>query len=334
MALPSPIIIERIGLFSQMRYETSSPPRRLGLSGRPLLRWSCRNWGEGDGEMKAWSRASLDNQIHLGSGTLLTLCGVLAVLIIACGTAQGSTSAGSTVLDGPAALLAQSFESSKDIKSFRATIEMDMTMLGQQTPLTLEMQKSRDGRVRMVMSMTAAGASMNIETIMSEEGFFTKMPGVGWVSLGSGALPGITGQSMPGLDDPMGFYNNLFPSEDIPWELYNVEFLGSEETDGVATEHLSIGMDFNQIWERLGKDTRSQFSEVFALGGLGSQPALAELELKRLEVWIDGEGYNRRTVMEMALGEDSTMAMDIRMSDFNQEITIDLPQKYQVFGLP
>ncbi|MCI0787841.1 MAG: hypothetical protein J4O09_16160, partial [Chloroflexi bacterium] len=59
-----------------------------------------------------------------------------------------------------------------------------------------------------------------------------------------------------------------------------------------------------------------------------------ELELKRLEVWIDGEGYNRRTVMEMALGEDSTMAMDIRMSDFNQEITIDLPQKYQVFGLP
>ncbi|MCI0895761.1 MAG: hypothetical protein J4N84_12765, partial [Chloroflexi bacterium] len=79
MALPSPIIIERIGLFSQMRYETSSPPRRLGLNGRPLLRWSCRNWGEGDGEMKAWSRASLDNQIHLGSGTLLTLCGVLAV---------------------------------------------------------------------------------------------------------------------------------------------------------------------------------------------------------------------------------------------------------------
>ena len=186
----------------------------------------------------------------------------------------------------------------------------------------------------MVMSMTAAGASMNIETIMSEEGFFTKMPGVGWVSLGSGALPGITGQTMPGLDDPMGFYNNLFPSEDIPWELYNVEFLGSEETDGVATEHLSIGMDFNQIWERLGKDTRSQFSEVFALGGLGSQPALAELELKRLEVWIDGEGYNRRTVMEMALGNETTMAMDIRMSDFNQEITIELPQSYQEFGLP
>ena len=53
-----------------------------------------------------------------------------------------------------------------------------------------------------------------------------------------------------------------------------------------------------------------------------------------MEVWIDGEGYNRRTVMEMALGEDSTMAMDIRMSDFNQEITIDLPQNYQVFGLP
>ena len=291
--------------------------------------------------MKAWVGGFLDNEIYVGLSTFLTLFGVLAVLAVltvACGTSQGSTSAGSIVLDGPAALLAQSFESSKDIKSFRATIEMDMAMLGQQIPLTMEMEKSRDDRVRMVMSMTAtgtaAGAGMNIETIMSEEGFFTKMPGVGWVSVSSGALAGITGQSMPGLDDPMRFYNNLFPSEDIPWELYNVEFLGSEETDGVATEHLSIAMDFNQIWERLGKDTKSQFSEVFSLGGLGSQPALAELELKRLEVWIDGEGYNRRTVMEMALTDVTTMAMDIRMSDFNQEITIELPQNYQEFGLP
>ena len=61
---------------------------------------------------------------------------------------------------------------------------------------------------------------------------------------------------------------------------------------------------------------------------------LAELELKRLEVWIDGDGYNRRTVIEMALGNESTMAMDIRMSDFNQEITIELPQNYQEYGLP
>ena len=284
--------------------------------------------------MKAWAGVFLDNQIYMRLNTFLKLFGVLAVLLVACGTSQGSTSAGSIVLDGPTALLAQSFESSKDIKSFRATIEMDMAMLGQQIPLTMEMEKSRDGRVRMVMSVTAAGASMIIETIMSEEGFFTKMPGVGWVSMSSGALAGITGQSMAGLDDPLGFFNNLFPSEDIPWELYNVELLGSEETDGVVTERLSIGMDFNQIWKRLGKDTKSQFSKVFSLGGLGSQPVLEDLELKRLEVWIDGEGYNRRTVMEMALGDETTMAMEIRMSDFNQEITIELPQNSQEFRLP
>ena len=287
--------------------------------------------------MRAWDRASPDNQIHVGLGTFLILFGVLAVLAamtVACGTSQGSTSPGSVVLDGPAALLARSIEGSKDIKSFRATIKMDMAILGQRIPLTMDIEKSQDDRLRMVMSMTAAGASMEIETIMSEEGFFTKMPGVGWVSMSSGALAGITGQSMPELGDPMGFYNNLFPSEEIPWELYNVELLGSQEIDGVATQHLSIGIDFNQIWKRLGKDTKSQLSEVFSLGGLGTQPALAELELKRLEVWIDGEGYNRRTVMEMALGDETTMGMDIRMSDFNQEITIELPQNYQEFALP
>ena len=125
---------------------------------------------------------------------------------------KGSTSTGSIVLDGPAALLARSVESSKDIKSFRATIEMDMAMLGPQIPLSMEMEKSSDGRVRMVMSMTAAGAGMNIETIMSDEGLFTKMPGVGWVSVSSRALAGIGGQSMLGLDDPVGFYNNLSPA--------------------------------------------------------------------------------------------------------------------------
>ena len=149
--------------------------------------------------MMAWSRGSFDNRMHVGLGTFLTLLGVLAAMIVACGTSQ-VTSAGSIVLDGPAAVLARSFESSKDIKSFRATIEMDMAMLGQQIPLTMEMEKSLDDRVRMVMSMTTAGASMNIETIVADEGFFTKMPGVEWVSMSSGALAGITGQSMLGLD--------------------------------------------------------------------------------------------------------------------------------------
>ena len=94
--------------------------------------------------MRDWAGEFLDNQIYMRLNTFLKLFGVLAVLLVACGTSQGSTSAGSIVLDGPAALLAQSFESSKDIKSFRATIEMDMAMLGQQIPLTMEIEKSRD----------------------------------------------------------------------------------------------------------------------------------------------------------------------------------------------
>lgn len=284
--------------------------------------------------MKIWGRASHDRQIYVKLSKFLAVFGLLAVLVAACGTSQGTTSVGSIVLDGPAALLAKSVESSNNIESFRANIEMDMAMLGQQIPLTMEMEQSREGRVRMLMSMTLAGASMDIETIISDDGLFTKMPGLGWVSMSSGALAGITGQSMPGLEDPMGFYDNLFPSEDIPWELYTVELLGSEPIDGVGTQHLSIAMDFKEIWERLGKDTKSQFSGVFSLAGLGSQPAPADLELKRLEVWIDEEGYNRRTVMEMALGDESSMAMDMRMFDFNQDITIELPQNVQKFGLP
>ncbi|MCH7605757.1 MAG: hypothetical protein IH962_01250 [Chloroflexi bacterium] len=154
---------------------------------------------------------------------------------------------------------------------------------------------------------------------------------MGWVHMGTGSLAGITGQPMPGLNDPLGFYENLFPGEGIRWDLYEVEFLGKEVMDGVQTEHLKIEMDFAKILRQMGGETKAKFSEI--VGG-SSLDALGEIQVQRLEIWVDDLGYTRRTIMEMDLGRSGAMAFDMRMFDFNEDITDNLPENYVELSLP
>ena len=148
----------------------------------------------------------------------------------------------------------------------------------------------------------------------------------------AGALAAVTGQPLEALNDPTGFYNNLFPGEDVPWQLYEIESLGTEVVDGVETEHLGIQMDFAEILDRMDKETKEQISQTMALGGLSGVGALKQVDVTKLEVWIDDSGYNRRTIMEMTLGADAAMALDMRMFDFDQTISIELPENVSEFS--
>ena len=52
------------------------------------------------------------------------------------------------------------------------------------------------------------------------------------------------------------------------------------------------------------------------------------LGINEIEVWIDADGYNRRTVMTIALNENSAINFDMRMFGFNDDISVDLPASY------
>ncbi len=71
--------------------------------------------------------------------------------------------------------------------------------------------------------------------------------------LDASSLSGILGQAGPGIDDPFGTFDSLFPSGDLPLDLYNVQSLGKDEVDGVPTEHLVILMDFSKILGVMGQ---------------------------------------------------------------------------------
>ena len=143
-----------------------------------------------------------------------------------------------------------------------------------------------------------------------------------------------SGQSEQLLSDPTGFANSFSPADNIPWELYTVSSKGLENIDGVQTEQLSIQLDFQELWSRLDSGTKGQFSQSLGVGDLGVQNILEDIELKQLEFWTDSQGYNRRLFIYMLVGDLTSMTVDMRMFDFNQDISIKLPTDYSEITLP
>ena len=126
----------------------------------------------------------------------------------------------------------------------------------------------------------------------------------------------------------------VFPAENIPWDLYKISSKGLETIDGAQTEHLSIQLDFEELWNQLDSETRDLFGQSFGVSGLEVPELVGQIEIKRLDFWIDAQGYNRRLVTEMLMGDTLSVTMDMRMSDFGEDIVIALPKEYtDVFPL-
>ena len=239
----------------------------------------------------------------------------------------------------PLEVLQQSNKRGKDIKSFRAHMDMEITTPDEGGVITIDMEAGTDGRVRTLIEIDSFGDKQSIETIIAEPHVYVDVPGRGWVQMSAEAVARSAGQPVEAISDPTAFYSSLFPAQKVPWELYVVESLGREEVDGVETERLSIKFDFQKIWQHLDEEQKQQFFQTSLDPELTKEELVEAMEVRGLEVWIDDQGYPRRTVMEIvfsgealvSLDGEASMKLDMRMFDINEEITIRLPEGYQDF---
>jgi len=93
---------------------------------------------------------------------------------------------------------------------------MDMKMQGQELPLAFMMSKAADGRVSLVMEMDSLAAGIRMGMIIAGDEMFANLPGAGWMRLDASALSGMLGQASSSIDDPLGMFDSLFPTGDVP----------------------------------------------------------------------------------------------------------------------
>ena len=93
---------------------------------------------------------------------------------------------------------------------------MDMKMQGQELPLAFMMSKAADGRVSLVMEMDSLAAGIRMGMIIAGDEMFANLPGAGWMRLDAAAVSGMLVQASSGIDDPLGMFDSLFPTGDVP----------------------------------------------------------------------------------------------------------------------
>ena len=136
----------------------------------------------------------------------------------------------------PLEILQQSHERSKNIKSFRSHLDLEISVLDERVVMIVDMEMGKDGRMRNVMGIDTPDGKQSIEMIVAGPYVYLKDPDAGWTQVSAEAIARSAGQSLDAVSDPTAFYSNLFPAQDVPWDLYAVKSLGREELDGIQTE--------------------------------------------------------------------------------------------------
>jgi hypothetical protein len=95
----------------------------------------------------------------------------------------------------------------------------------------------------------------------------------------------------------------------------SVTFVGEEDVDGESLSHYSVVVDSNAILESMGQNPPGG-------GALGDKVTY--------EIWLDGDNRLRRMTADMG----SLGTMELTVSDFGKDVSIETPSPDQVTEMP
>jgi hypothetical protein len=111
----------------------------------------------------------------------------------------------------------------------------------------------------------------------------------------------------------------------------DVEDLGTEDVDGVSTDHVGVELDLDAALEAAPEDARAVFIE-----NIDEQRANGVVDNLDGEVWIDQDGLVRRVSYGFGLsaqmgGGEMTAVVDL--SEIGETVDIDIPDKNDIVDL-
>lgn len=223
-------------------------------------------------------------------------------------------------------LLHQSTDAMAEVQSLRATMDGELISPEESAAWAMEMEVAADGTTRIVMTVTSAVDGLDVqqqfEVIQSSTYVYLKDPVTGWVraSIEAADLPSSTFDSNLFLD--------LFKDEDIPWEYISVEALGQEDIHGVSAEHLQVRVDFQALMQAQMQELQEGMGEQEAAMSELFQALTALIPPVELELWVDQQGFVRKQHMQMSMGTEIAVTVNVEIFDINEEVVIDLPQDF------
>ncbi len=221
-----------------------------------------------------------------------------------------------------------------DIQSFRAVMDMEATSQGENVALSETVSLDRERNVGIEANINSQGQKISFQMIITKDDVFMKLPLQEWTHIKKESLgPEFTG-AFEVISNPAAAAKFFSVDVDtLPSGAVTVKRVGIEEVDGSRVDHLAVQMDFTRVWQSYDEAAKKRFAETIAFASVNLEQldeVYAKTNIRRYDVWVDQQGYKRKIIMEMEMGPDIFLKMNMKMSDINSaDIKVEPPQKYK-----
>ena len=231
----------------------------------------------------------------------------------------------------PFELLQASHQAMDAVTSFRAQVKIDIRAQGELASVSMDVERANDGSLRARIDIDAPGSRQPLEIIIFEDDIYIYESGPGWIRKPADDLSGLDVHVAWAKEvaSSADFFGNLIPQEGISWEIYQAKSLGRVDLAGSPAEHLEIGADLLEMWNRLDESQQEQFILARVLMK-EPRELFARTEADNMELWLDDLGYVRKMHLSMGLSEGMSIDLEMIGSDFGEDIDIRIPNTLQV----
>lgn len=183
------------------------------------------------------------------------------------------------------------------------TMDMDMSTSVDDTPMAMTTSGSFDNsdpeNPSSHMKMDVAGMEMEIILVDGEAYLKMAMLGDQWMRMDPKDAAEMAGTSGPDIGQW---------TRDYAKNVEKVELVGEDTLNGVAVTQYRLTL------------------KAEALGDLGMEDAGIKATDVVFDVWIDGEGFTRKFVMDMK--GDVPVSLTATLDNFNEPVTIEAPKDW------
>jgi hypothetical protein len=243
-----------------------------------------------------------------------------AVVVVAgCSTTTRGDGFGpaSTTVDG---LAAQITHGAVQIKTVQATLHVSSTALDQTSTFREQLTAGNVTAMDNKISTTARGTTNDLRLIYVDKTLYVDhaQNGKPWVIATPSSSDPVVSQLAETLPATLSSSSVRYYAV-LASASKDLRLIGREAVDGVPCVHYALSIDPRVVVQKLPENQRQAMQQAID-AGVGTIP---------VDEWVDAQGRPVK-VTDTVTAQGQTVKIDLRMSHFDEPITIDAPPANQI----